>query len=103
MFYATGLALKNKASNKLTRAMKVTTPDVEQTFIYLMAILTVANLGISVYFTLETNFNLALFYMMGALMTTQFLMIYQETLSKRKTQAAIKLLENRLETEKENQ
>jgi len=76
--------------------MNLTSLDIEQSFIYLMAILTVAEVVVAMFFTIQKDFNLALFYMMGALMTTQFLMIYQSMKNKRKTQAAIKLLETEL-------
>lgn len=83
--------------------MNLTSLDIEQSYIYLMAILTLAEVIVAMFFTLQSNFNLSLFYMMGALMTTQFLMIYQSTQNKRKTQAAIKLLETELKKEEESE
>lgn len=80
--------------------MNPTSLDIEQSFIYIMATLALVGVVISMFFTLENNFNLALYYMMGALMSTQFLMIYQETKSKRKIQAAIQLLEKKIEEDK---
>lgn len=71
----------------------MTTPDVEQSFIYLLSILVLATLGISFYFTLEMKFNLAIYYIVGSVMLTQFLAIYQSTQAKRQTVAAINLLE----------
>lgn len=72
--------------------------ELEQGLKGLMTLIGVAMLVASAYFAINLKYNLAIYYMSGAVLMTQFVVLYSVTISQRRSVAAVNLLKEELDT-----
>lgn len=69
----------------------------------LMTLIGVGMLIASAYFAIQLKYDIAVYYMAGAVLMTQFVVLYSVTISQRRSVAAVELLKTELDIEEDGE